>query len=410
MSALGRVARRLLERSDPISLEDFGALLARGSTATTTSGVAVGEKAALGLTAWYSGVRYLSETVGFLPLHTYTETVVGDKRIKRRSADPLWMPKPSPLMTRSVWLERCVVAIIHRGNAYAWKIRDHIGRVVGLNWIDPDDVVAVGEDVDDGRKLFQVKTRTGVRVFTEFDVWHQPGFGTHPLVGMSAMDLHRESLGTAIAAEQYAARYYSQGIHLGSWIQLTKPMKKTDAGELEKDFSDFHRGLMNAHSLAVLSEGAEYKTVDLKAEDAQLLQSRQYGVTEVARILRIPPHKLYDLTRATFSNIEHQSIESVVDSIRPWCLRFEDGINTTDLVGTNRKVEFVLEGLLRGDTASRMTAYASAINVGIYSPNEVRELENRPPYDGGDEFTRPLNMGTVTKDVGDKPAGATEGK
>ena len=158
-------------------------------------------------------------------------------------------------------------------------------------------------------------------------------------------------------------------------------LTQDQATDLTDQWAKFHRGMAHAHELGVLGNGAEYRTVGLNPEQTQLLETRQFEVTEIARLLRIPPHKLYDLTRATFSNIEHQSIEAVVDSIRPWVVRIEAHVNNDPdlLPGRGQFVEFELEGLLRGDTATRYAAYSSAVGRPWMLGNEARRLENMAP-------------------------------
>lgn len=117
-------------------------------------------------------------------------------------------------------------------------------------------------------------------------------------------------------------------------------------------------------------------------------------------MLRIPPHKLYDLTRATFSNIEHQAIEAVTDSIQPWVERIEAWMNADPhLLPTGNFIEFNLEGRLRGDTTSRYAAYTASVGAPWQTPNEARKRENMAPIDGGDELLTPLNMGQSATQV-----------
>ena len=166
--------------------------------------------------------------------------------------------------------------------------------------------------------------------------------------GLDPINLHRSALGVAAAADEFAGQFFNQGDHTRAYIAVPQTLTEEQANETKRQWERFHRGMANAHELGVLGNGAEYRTVGLDPEQTQLLETRRFEVTEVARLLRIPPHKLYDLERATFSNIEHQSIEAVVDSIRPWVVRIEAHINfDPDLLpGRGQFIEFELEGLL----------------------------------------------------------------
>jgi len=140
--------------------------------------------------------------------------------------------------------------------------------------------------------------------------------------------------------------------------------------------------------------------IGLPPEDAQFLETRKYQTTEIARLFRIPPHMLADLERATFSNIEHQSLEFVIHTIRPWLVRWEQAITRDVFSEADRRgffAEFLVDGLLRGDIQSRYQAYATARQNGWMSANDVRALENMNPVAGGDVYWAPLNMVPATE-------------
>lgn len=409
MSALARYRRARISRGSEISIEEFADLLA-GKQTGGGSGPTASQRRALGLAAWYSGVRWLAESVAFLPVRT-TRDVAGEAQ---RRANPLWLETPErgangrPIMTRGRLVEGWMMSLLHRGNAYGWKLRDSVGRVVGMRYIHPDRVKPLG--VRAGERLFRVNWngRGDWRERTDRDLFHIVGLGEDGVVGLSPIEYHAQNLGIAAAADDVAGLYYDQGMLLSAYIQLTKKPSKPIA-EVRVELEEFLAGLSNAHSSAVLGPDAEYKTVALNAREAQLLEARGWSVLEISRILRIPPHKLYDLTRATFSNIEHQSIEAIVDGPRVWAERLEDQINADpDLVPSGSGITFDLEALLRGDTQTRYAAYHSAILDGWMELSEARRREGLPPKSGMDVVYRPANVHVVDTATGDVliPAGA----
>lgn len=343
----------------------------------SSAGVNVTVERALGVTGWYSGVRYLTDAVAGLPVHTY-RTVLGGDRARR--ADPPWLAAPDEGVPRFSLVEHWMMSLLHRGNAYGYKVRDAVGRVVGMRPVHPDRV-KVGR-ADDGTKVFKI----GDRPYMAREVLHIPGLSYDGVCGLDPISLHRSALGVAAAADEFSGRFFDQGDHTRAYLAIPQTLTTEQANELKSQWQSFHRGMQNAHELGVLGNGAEYRTVGLDPQQTQLLETRRFEITEMARILRVPPHKLYDLERATFSNIEHQSIEAVVDSIRPWVVRIEAHINfDPDLVpGRGQFVEFQLEGLLRGDTATRYAAYAQAVGRPWMVGNEARRLENMPPLPGLD--------------------------
>lgn len=396
MAIVARVERRRAEREllrsvDPVSMEEFGYLLGQrtGNAFRTKAGVSVGPMGALGISAWWRGVRYLTETVAGLPAHTYRD----QGGLRSRRVDPPWRTKPDVETPWFALVEQWMMALLHKGNAYAFKLRDAQGRVVGLRALHPDRVV-VGQ-ASDGTKVFKLDGREDFG-YTTREVLHIPGLSYDGVCGLNPIQAHAETLGLVKAADEYAARSFGQGSHLRAYISLPQKLSTPEADELKARWELFHSGMANASSFGVLGNGAEYKTVSLDPQQAQLLETRKYNVTEVARILGVVPHKLYDLERATYSNIEHQAIEAVTDGIVPWVVRIEAWINfDPDLHADGTFTEFSIEGLLRGDTATRYEAYNKAVGGPWMFGNEARRLENLPPVPGLDKVLAPLNMAAV---------------
>jgi HK97 family phage portal protein len=399
MSVLGRW---LASRADPVSLEEFGALLAQGLSEQTRAGVPVGVRRALGIAAWYSGVRYLSETIAGLPVHTFRDA--GGRRERR--ADPEWLQRPDVETPRFALFEHDMMSLLHRGNGYAFKLRNDIGQVTGLRPLHPDRV-KVGQ-ASDGTKVFQVKVlRDGqpeAVPYTSREIRHIRGLSFDGVVGIDPIRYHAETLGTVAAADEYAGRFFRQGMHSKGYVSLPQKLSRLQADEVKQEWNRFHQGLLKAHEIGVLGGGAEYKTIGLDPQQSQLLESRQWGVLEVARILRIPPHKLYELSRATFSNIKQQSTEADVDSIRPWLVRIEAWTNfDRDLLVEGNFIEFQIEGLLRADVKTRFQAYAIATGSHPWmTPAEVRRIENLPEVEGLDFVPKPLNMGGAVPPGGEE--------
>ncbi len=398
MALIDRVAeqRDATRSADPISAQEFGYLLgqSRGNIAKSRSGVAVSAQRALGVTAWYSGVRYIAETMAGLPCKTYRDGPNG--RVQR--ADPSWKRKPD---VEQVWfglVESWLMSLLHRGNAYSFKLRNPAGQVVGLRFIHPDRV-RPGQAAD-GTKVFQLDGRDDL-AFTTREILHIPGLSYDGVCGLNPIQVHADGIGAIAAADQLAGTFLGKGDHTRAYLSVPQTLTNEQASQMKDQWERAHRGLTNANEFGVLGGGAEYKTIGLNPEETQLLETRKYGVAEVSRMLRLPPHKLYDLDRATFSNIEQQSIEAVVDGIRPWCTRIESWVNDDpDLTPPRNFIEFELEGLLRGDSAARSTAYQSAITGGWMTPAEVRRLENLPYIEGSDFLQRPMNFVTFGPDAG----------
>lgn len=406
MALADRVADRAAElvRADPVTLEEFGYMLegannssripSGGSTSKTRAGVPMGVSAALSIPAWYSGVYYLSTSVAYLPWGNYRRQP-GTSRERR--AEPQWMARPDVEMPWPALVEFWLMSLLHRGNAYAFKVRNTAMQVVGLRAVHPDRV-RVGQ-ASDGTKVFQIDGRQDIG-FTTREILHIPGLSYDGVLGIDPIRQHAEALATVSAAEQFAGRSFGNGTHLQAYISVPQQLTPEQADELKAQWRRFHQGVQNANDFGVLGNDAEYKTISLDPEQTQLLQTRKFGTTQIAQLLRIPPHKLYDLERATFSNIEHQAIESVTDSVKPWVERIETWVNfDPDLHATNTYIEADLDGLLRGDIKTRFDAYATAIEWGAMEPAEWRSRESWDELDGTHYTLRPMNYEQIGPDA-----------
>lgn len=163
---------------------------------------------------------------------------------------------------------------------------------------------------------------------------------------------------------------------------LEHPGVLKDPAKIRENWSAVYGGANNAHRVAVLEEGIQYKPISLPPEDSQFLSTREFGVEEICRMFRVPPHLVQSLKHATFSNIEHQAIDFVQHSITPWAVRIEQAIIKDLLLETEQDSyfpKFNLDGLLRGDYQSRMNGYATGFSNGFLSPNDIRRLENMDP-------------------------------
>jgi HK97 family phage portal protein len=388
-----RVAERMHRqavRSDPVTLEEFSYLLGRGNGGgMTKAGVAVGPTRALGISAWHRGVRYLTDTVASLPVHTFR----GQFDARSRRADPAWLRQPDVEMPWYGLVEHWMMSLLHRGNAYAFRVRSESGQVVGLRAVHPDRV-KVGQAAD-GTKVFEVDRRQDIG-FTRREILHIPGISYNGIVGLDPLSLMAEGLGRAAAADQFASQSLGQGNHLQAYITLPQELNQDQANALKAQWERFHKGMANTNELGVLGNGAEYKTVSLTPEQQQLLETRKFEVTEIARFLGVVPHKLYDLERSTNNNIEHQAIEAVTDGIRPWVERFEAWINFDPYLLPSRNfIEWQLEGLLRGDSKARGEFYMAGINAGWLTPASAARKENEPAPPELDYYVRPLNMAVI---------------
>ena len=369
----------------------------------STAGKNVNERSAMQMTAVYSCVRILAEAVAGLPLHLYRYKEDGGK--EKALDHPLYHllhDEPNPEMSSFVFRETLMTHLLLWGNAYAQIIRNGKGEVIALYPLMPNRMV-VDRDTK-GWLYYQYTTSTedaptmkGVTVnLPPSDVLHIPGLGFDGLVGYSPIAMAKNAIGMAIACEEYGAKFFANGAAPGGVLEHPGPIK--DPQRVRESWQSTFGGSGNSNKIAVLEEGMKYTPIGISPEQAQFLETRKFQINEIARIFRVPPHMVGDLEKSSFSNIEQQSLEFVKYTLEPWLVRWEQSIQRTLFSPEEKKryfAKFNVEGLLRGDYASRMSGYATARQNGWMSANDIRELENMdriPAEEGGDLYLINGNM------------------
>lgn len=374
----------------------------------TTSGKVVNERTAMQMTAVYSCVRILSEAIAGLPLFVYRYGTDGSK--EKYLDHPLWRvlhDEPNPEMTSFVFRETMMNHLLLTGNAYAQIIRNARGEVVALYPLMPDRVT-VDRD-SQGRLYYRYykssdevpevgRNKQTDMIFAPSEILHVLGLGYDGLVGYSPIAMAKNAVGLAMAAEEYGAKFFANGAAPSGVLEHPGTIK--DPERIRQSWQSTFGGSVNSNKIAVLEEGLKYTPIAISPEQAQFLETRKFQINEIARIFRVPPHMLADLEKSSFSNIEQQSLEFVKYTLDPWVIRWEQAMNKSLLLDSEKRTVFTkfnVDGLLRGDYASRMTGYATARQNGWMSANDIRELENldRIPAElGGDLY---LINGAMTK-------------
>ena len=368
---------------------------------STSSGKTVNERTAMQTTAVYACVRILAETIASLPLHTYVNTESGKEKARGHPIYYLLSDSPNPEMTSFVFRETLMGHLLLWGNSYSQIIRDGHGKVVALYPLLPDKMKV--ERSENGEVYYLYTSEGKEYLLRNTEVLHIPGLGFDGLIGYSPIAMAKNAIGMALATEEYGAKFFANGANPGGVLEHPGVVK--DPHRIRDSWNQVYQGTSNAHRVAVLEEGMKFSPIGIPPEQAQFLETRKYQTEEICRIFRVPPHLVGDLERATFSNIEHQSISFVVHTIRPWLVRIEQSINKALFTEKEKEkyfVSFLVEGLLRGDYESRMRGYSIGIQNGFMSPNDVRSLENMnpiPPEEGGNTYMVNGNM-LKLKDVG----------
>lgn len=363
-------------------------------SARTGSGMRVSPDSALRLAAVYACVRILAETMASLPLVVYQRRADGGKdKVTDHWLYRLMAKRPNRFQNPFEWREMLQGHLALRGNAYNQIITNPRGEIIELMPIHPDRVKI--ELLPSGEYRYRVTDRAGTEVMLpRGEVWHLRGLSSDGLMGMSPIELARENLGMALAAQDYGARFFANDAKpTGGWIEFPGSFKDNEAKKVFRESYQQAQSGANRGKVLVLENGMKFHEVGVTNKDAQFLELRKFQITDIARLFRVPPHMIADLERATFSNIEQQSLEFVMHTMTPWAERWEASIESELLLeGDDIEIEFDFANLMRGDAASRSSYYQSGIQNGWLTRNEARIAENLNPIDGLDQPLRPLNM------------------
>ena len=368
--------------------------------ASTWSGEQVSESTAQNLSVVWACQRIISESVAFLPLALMQSRGNGKYPATTHPMHSALHDEPNPYMTAMEFRETETAHLVMGGNCYARILRRaETGTAFELYPIKPSQVT-----IDQDKQGRTVHAIAGDRTYTTergrpIDILHVRGLGSDGLRGYSVLEVARQSFGIALAGEKYAGSFFRGG---GRAPYILKLGQKFSNDEDRKKFrDDWNRVYSDPRQAPILEPWLTYEKIGLSSSDAQLLESRQFSIPEVCRWFLISPHLVGDLSRATFSNIEHLALQFVKMTLTAWLVRWEQELRRCVLTPDEKESGYYfrhnVNGLLRGDFASRMAGYASALQNGHSNIDEVRDLEDLNPLPGGagQAYHIQLNMATV---------------
>ena len=361
----------------------------------TKAGTRVNQKSALKISAVYSAISIIAQTIASMP-KTINRRIPGGGS-ERAIDHPLYdrlhnKPNDFSLMTSWQWIFASLVHKYLWGNWYtyidgdSYRDRQFIPLFPDRTYPDPEHKGWYVTEID--KKQVRIPDRK---------ILHIPHFTYDGVTGKGVIHFAAESLGLARAQDEFASLYFGKGTHAGGFVEIAGKMDPEVRERHMADFNQKYRGLGKAFSVIWLSGGATYKPEEVDLTKAQALESRNFSVIDVARWMNVPPHILKDLSRATFSNIEHQSLELVMLTFMPLATQIEQAMNIALFDDEERREYFVkieLKGLLRGDLKARTEFYKTMLDRGVYSADEVRAFEDiNPQPDGiGKVYLVPFNM------------------
>ncbi|MGH3627906.1 MAG: phage portal protein, partial [Sciscionella sp.] len=357
-------------------------------------GVVVTPESSLQMSAVWRAVGLISSISASLPLCTY-------KKGTKKTTTTSLLDNPHPEMTA---FELWRLNYVHRalwGNGYFQKVRNAAGQVTELHPIHPSLVLpGITNPIESnpGGKVYQITGPDGERHdLTPREILHIPGMGYDGVAGLSAIQMAAQGIGTALAAERYSAKLFGSGNLLGGILQVENRLKSEEADALQKRWQAKMSGMDRAHDVAVLDNGAKFQALTMPSTDAQLLESRQFAITDIGRFYGVPPFLMMQTEKSTSwgTGLEQQAQGFVTFDLTPqWLTPTESRLSApgSEVIPRTQYVKYNVDALLRGDSAARAALYTARFNTGSISPNDIRDAEDEEPIEGGDVYLQPMNM------------------
>ena len=389
LDTMRSLAKRVLTLGNRRGMKLGDALYA----AANLTGIAVTPESALTLSAYFAAINVISTDVASLPIRVYQRRADGGRdEVTSHPARELLSVSPDGQTTAMRQRQAWVGHTLGRGNGFMEIERDGDGNPIGLHLLDPG-TTQVKRTENTNRVYYELEN--GKRLRGE-NVLHLAGLGFNGLEGYAPVRLFRQCLSLGLAAEGFGAAFFGNGSTPKGVLKTAKVLGREGRRNLRESFEEVHRGVANAHGLVVLENGVEWVKTSVDPEDAQFLATRMFQVVEIARIFRMPPHKIGDFSQAHLANLEASNLDYMTTTLMPWCEAIEQVCNLRLLSKDERAaglyVEHNMNALLRGDMRARAEFYSRLRDLGAISPNEVRRFENMNPIEDGDLYLVPLNL------------------
>ena len=364
-----------------------------GGGSRTVAGVDISPQGSLAISTYYACLRVIAEDTAKLPFKTY-------KAISPRGKEPLpshpaWRilkAEPNPEMAAMSMRETMTHHAAGWGGGFAEIERTNAGKPLNMWPIHPSRVVVTRDNK--GRLVYDVHMENGTTVRIQSrNMFHLHGLGPDGITGYSLARLAAEALGLSLAMQTFGAAFFGNGTHPAGILTTPQRLKGDAAKRLREDWSKaYGGGPANAKHPAVLEQDLKWSPLTVPPEEAQFLEGRGFQVVEVCRFCRVAPHKAQHLDRATFSNIQHQALEHVGDTLMPWLTRWEQEADRKLIDEPDVFTKHVIRGLLRGDLAAQVDYYTKRFMNGSMSQNDIREAEDENPVPNGDVYYVPVQL------------------
>jgi len=350
---------------------------------------------AMQLTTVFACNRVIAETLSSISLDVLIRTEKGKEKDQTHPLYTLLKYSPNPHMTSVMWRERIVTDLNTRGNHYSQIVRDGRGEVVGIYPLQ-SKLMTVSFSKQ-GKKEFLYQNGNDKISLNSFEILHIPGLPSNDgITGLSPIEANKRALELGSTAETFGSNFFDNGANASGAFSIPNTLEEDAYYRLKESLNSAYTGMTSNHKPMLLEAGMKFEKFTISNSDSQFLETRKYQKEEIASIFRVPMHMINSLENATFSNIEHQSLEFVQFTILPWVKRIEQSL-TLSLLSTDEmqthSIKFNVDSLLRGDYKTRTEGYKTLALIGALNVNEIRALENMNSIgEAGDKYYVQLNM------------------
>lgn len=366
-----------------------------GAVASST-GISITPEIALQFSAVYACEMVISDQIAAFPKQVIKRKSDGVREVD--SSHPVFNlinSEPNPYYSAFDLWHSTMISVLGWGNGFIRIIRDQDYMPKELYFVPPNKVTIFTGVIDGQFILFYRYDETGENIPAR-DMLHFKGLSLDGIQGKGVIaNYATESVGLSIAAEKFGAKFFGNDTLMTKYLSHPSKLSKEAQDRLKDSWQKANAGLENAFIIKILEEGMELKNIGIAPEQAQFIATRQHQVEEICRWFKVQPHLIQHLLRSTNNNIEHQGIEFVTQTLTPWVVRFEQEIRRKLFFDNEKKkyyIKFNMNSLLRGDVKARGEYYTKLSNIGVLNPNEIRELEDMNPREGGDKYMTPMNM------------------
>lgn len=364
------------DASDLINPADWFVNLFTGNT-TTSSGENVTSITSLDIATVYACVNIKSNAIAKLPFQVFKNTTNGRQRDKLHQVAYLLETRPNPFTTPFNFKHTISVHQNLWGTAYIYIESDRKG--VKALWLLPPDGTSAYLDIETGLYTYITTFKNHTLRLQESEIIKLPYLSLNGVKGKSPIQVARETLGVMTATQKFIGGFYKNGTSTKGIITTPNPLGSPAKQIIRDEWQKANSGVTQAGGVAIVDAGMTYESISMPLADAEFIATNKFNVGEIAKIFNVPPHMIGELSNATFSNIEQQSMDFISNCIQPNLVCWEEEFSYKLFVtpkDMGHYAKFDLDSAMRADSVGRATYYQIMTGIGAFTINDVLEKED----------------------------------